>query len=163
MTTLGLLTILATGFARTAASGEWQVIGSRYHGMGGAGVAVVDDSLALYWNPGALAFAEGRDFKLPFGVSVVAEGDIMTEIDELDLFARDLITIRGKVQNGDPLTTSDKETLLQVVGRDIPLFREDDEAFLPRAYTALLGRTGRFAFGVLGNGEAVISLPFSTK
>jgi len=156
MTTLGLLTILATGFARTAESGEWQIIGSRYHGMGGAGVAVVDDSLSLYWNPGALAFAEGRDFKLPFGVSVVAEGDIMTEIDELDLFARDLLTLRNKVRNGEPLSTSDKETLLQLVGRDIPLFREDDEAFLAGTYAALLGRTGRFAFGVLANGEAVI-------
>lgn len=145
--------------ADAAQAGEWQLIGSRYQGMGGAGVAVVDDSLALYWNPGALAFARGRDFALPLGVSVSAEGDVMREIDALDAFARDLRTIRRKIQNGDPLSSSDKSTVLQLVARDIPLFREDDEAFMPRAHTGLLGREGRFAFGVLSDGESVIA-PF---
>ncbi len=44
--------LLAMGSSRVAEGSEWQFIGSRYQGMGGAGVAVVDDSLALYWNPG---------------------------------------------------------------------------------------------------------------
>jgi hypothetical protein len=127
--------------------------------MGGAGVAVVDDSLALYWNPGALAFAKGRDLRLPVGFSVSAEGNVMSEIDSLDGFARDLRTIRNKIENGEPLTPSERSTVLQLVGRDIPLFREDDEAFLPRANVGLTGRSGRFAFGLMGDGNSVIA-PF---
>ena len=44
------------------------------------------------------------------------------------------------------------------MARDIPLLRDDDEAFFLRANLGLLGRSGRFAFGVLSVGEAAIAL-----
>lgn len=154
-----LVAFLGTGFGRNAEGSEWQFIGSRYQGMGGAGVAVVDDSLALYWNPGALAFTEGQDVQLSLGASVSAEGNVMSEIDSLAEFANDFGTIRRKLNDGDPLTESEKETVLRLVGKDIPLFREDDEAFLPRAHAVLTGRSGHFAFGVIGDGDSVIA-PF---
>jgi len=76
------------------------------------GVAVVDDSLAAYWNPGALALSRGRDLQLSFGASVSAEGDVMREIDELDLLARNVLDVRRKVASRQTLTSSDKATLL---------------------------------------------------
>jgi hypothetical protein len=154
-----ILLLFSLGVSQTVGATEWQFIGARYQGMGGAGVAVVDDSLALYWNPGALAFTKGWDVQLPLGASVSAEGDVMLEIDRLDSFARDLKTIRRKVGNGEPLSSTDRATLLQLVARDIPLFREDDEAFLPRANAVLTGRRGRFAIGLIGDGDSVIA-PF---
>ena len=45
------------------------------------------------------------------------------------------------------------------MAKDIPLFRQDDEAFLPRAHAALTGRVGHFAFGVISDGDSVIA-PF---
>jgi hypothetical protein len=157
--TIFTFVLLQLACPRVAEATEWQFIGSRYQGMGGAGVAVVDDSLAMYWNPGALAFAKGRDFQLALGAGVSAEGNVMSQIDELDALARDLGGIVDKVRTGVPLTTSDKGTLLQLVARDIPLFNEDDEAFMPRAHVGLTGRSGRFAFGVISDGNAVIA-PF---
>jgi hypothetical protein len=160
---LGSLLVLVIGIGSSRAvlaSSEWQFIGARYQGMGGAGVATVDDSLALYWNPGALGFTTGRDFQLPFGASLSAEGNVMSEIDELEAFSRDLLTIREKIANGELLDESEKSTVLQLVARDIPLFREDDEGFLPRAHVGLTGRSGRFAFGVIGDGDSVVA-PFS--
>jgi hypothetical protein len=74
---LCLIALAAIGAARIVEAAEWQFIGSRYQAMGGAGIAMADESLALYWNPGALAFAKGHDVQLPFGVSVSAEGDVM--------------------------------------------------------------------------------------
>lgn len=145
--------------AGTAPASEWQFVGTRYQGMGGAGVAVVDDSLASYWNPGALAFTTGWDTNLTVGASISAEGDVMREIDALELVARDATSISRKVRNGDPLTATDRATLLQIVGRDIPLFRDDDEAFLARSQAYLTGRSGRFAFAVQSDGESVIA-PF---
>ena len=160
--TLGILLALALwlGPSRAAhASSEWQFIGARYQGMAGAGVAVADDSLALYWNPGALGFTTGHDAQFPFGVSVSAEGNVMSEIDELDALARDVNSILKKISDGEPLSDSEKSTVLQIVARDIPLFNDDDEGFLPRANIGLTGRTGGFAFGIIGDGDSVIA-PF---
>jgi hypothetical protein len=154
-----MFVVLGLGCPPVAEATEWLFIGSRYQGMGGAGVAVVDDSLAMYWNPGALAFTKGRDFQLALGAGISAEGNVMSQIDELDALVRDLSGIRDKVRNGDPLTSSDKGTLLQLAARDIPLFNEDDEAFMPRAHVGLTGRSGHFAFGVISDGTAVIA-PF---
>jgi hypothetical protein len=137
----------------------WQFIGTRYQGMGGAGVAVVDDSLALYWNPGALGFTKGHDLQVSFGASVSAEGNVMSEIDELSSLARDFSEIRSKISNGEVLTDRERSAVLRLVSTDIPLFKEDDEGFLPRAHASVTGRSGGFAFGVLGTGDAVIA-PF---
>ncbi|NOY83243.1 MAG: conjugal transfer protein TraF [Nitrospirae bacterium] len=47
--------------ASRVSAGEWQIIGPRALGMGGAGVAVANDSTASYWNPGAFGFFDGPD------------------------------------------------------------------------------------------------------
>jgi len=156
LVTFGLLVV---GTAGDALATEWQFIGARYQGMGGTGVAVVDDSLAVYWNPGALAFSRGRDLQFSFGVSVSAEGDVMREIDALDLLAKNAKEIRDKVANGDPLTDSEKATLMKLVAGDIPLFSEDDETFLPRAHAGFRGRYDRFGFGLISTGDSTIA-PF---
>ena len=154
-----LALVFAIGPSGEVQAAGWQFIGTRYQGMGGAGVAVVDDSLALYWNPGALGFAKGHDLQIPFGASVSAEGNVMSEIDELSSLGRDFSPIRRKISNGELLTDSEKTAVLQLVSLDIPLFRSDNEGFLPRAHAGLIGRSGSFAFGVLGTGDAVIA-PF---
>ncbi len=40
---------------------EWQIVGPRALGMGGANVAVANDSTASYWNPGAYGFFKGEE------------------------------------------------------------------------------------------------------
>ncbi|MEC4677910.1 MAG: hypothetical protein VST69_04055, partial [Nitrospirota bacterium] len=47
--------------ASRVSAGEWQIIGPRALGMGGAGVAVANDSTASYWNPGAFGFFDGPE------------------------------------------------------------------------------------------------------
>ncbi len=150
--TLGLI-LVTPGSAR---ANEWQLIGARYQAMGGAGVAVVDDALAMYWNPGALAFGTGREVQMSFGGSVSAEGDVMQQIDELDLLAGELNTIRRKIRNGQRLTETDRQTILRVAARDIPLFAQEKEGFIPRGYAGLAAREKRFAFGVMADGQSVI-------
>ncbi len=43
----------------TADAREWDIVGPRALGMGGAGVAVANDSTAAYWNPAAYGFFKG--------------------------------------------------------------------------------------------------------
>jgi hypothetical protein len=48
-----LTVVLVTVNARAE---QWQIVGPRALGMGGANVAVVNDATAQYWNPGAFGF-----------------------------------------------------------------------------------------------------------
>ena len=54
------LAFVATG--HPAAAQQFEIVGTRAAGMGGAFVAVADDSSATYWNPAGLAL--GHMFSL---------------------------------------------------------------------------------------------------
>ncbi len=45
----------------TVEAGEWQIVGPRALGMGGANVAVANDETAAYWNPGAFGFFKNAE------------------------------------------------------------------------------------------------------
>ena len=72
------------------AAEEWSFIGARYQGMGGAGVAMVDDEHASYWNPGALAFKKTYGGAVTMGAQVAAEGSVLQDIDRVANFLDDL-------------------------------------------------------------------------
>ena len=74
---------LVVCFGGSAVAEEWIILGPRALGMGGAGVAAVDDVTASYWNPAALSRTRLLGVQLDFGVSIGAEGGILQEIDEL--------------------------------------------------------------------------------
>jgi hypothetical protein len=59
---LGWIPLLAVAFPDLASAQAFETIGSRAAGMGGAFVAVADDSSAAYWNPAG--FAAGSYFSL---------------------------------------------------------------------------------------------------
>jgi hypothetical protein len=65
---LGLLLLAIAGWTGTAAAqaeaGAQSLLispGARPNAMGRANVAVADDATAVWWNPGGMAFAKGRD------------------------------------------------------------------------------------------------------
>jgi hypothetical protein len=69
----GVLLLLLVALPGTAAAQITETLGSRALGMGGAFVAVANDSSATWWNPGALA--EGPFLDAAFATST-------TEVDE---------------------------------------------------------------------------------
>jgi hypothetical protein len=66
---------------------EFQVLGLRQLGMGGAGVANTDGALSQYWNPGNLAFQKRVDLEVPVGARVEATGDILNKASDISNFA----------------------------------------------------------------------------
>jgi hypothetical protein len=106
---------VAPVFEDTAAltTAEGLGIGSRYIGMGGAGVAVVDDAASLYWNPAGLSYGEGNELeidaygqvndvdllsKLRHGISILRRGSSNLSSDDVN----DLVGIAQQA-NGRPL------------------------------------------------------------
>jgi hypothetical protein len=69
---------LAASLPGRAAAEEWEILGARYHGLGGAGVAIAFDADAVDWNPGSLAFAtHTEEVSLRGSLSAAAEGGFL--------------------------------------------------------------------------------------
>jgi len=66
-----ILSLVATLtlFATLASAAQFSVVGPRALGMGGASVASVNDSTAVYWNPAALADFRRVDIRIPVSIA----------------------------------------------------------------------------------------------
>lgn len=66
---------------------QFSIVGPRALGMGGASVAAVNDSTAVYWNPAALADFKKVDIRVPLSVALhdhVGLKDTMDRINDLN-------------------------------------------------------------------------------
>jgi hypothetical protein len=138
---------------------EWSFLGARYQAMGGAGVAVVDDGHAAYWNPGALAFGQSYDVAIPFGVSAAAEGGILEDIDGVAEFIEDenVSAIIEKIEDGLPLTAPELRDALNLAIDKLPLLDAERQGFVGSAETGLLIRVKRVAVTGIGLGHAGVN------
>ncbi len=151
--------------AGVADAEEWIILGPRALGMGGAGVAAVDDVTASYWNPAALSRARLLGVQVDFGVSIGAEGGILQEVDEL------YDTISNPGPNGytledalnvldDPAATSAQKTDalgdLMVAMTQVPELGGDGEGVVGNAYAAVQMKFKNFGFAVSGFGYAAV-------
>ena len=152
------LLALALTPAFSARAEEWSFAGARYQAMGGAGVALVDDSHASYWNPGALAFdPAAQGFELPFSVSAATLGDILADADAIANFINDntLASVITRVANGDQLTLAEVQGLLDLTTK-LPALGESGEGFLALPDIGLTMRRGRLAVTVKGSGSLAV-------
>ncbi len=68
-----------------ASAVEWNVLGARALGMGGAGVAVPQGPSDNYWNPANLGSAESKSgFAVPVGVHFGITGSVLEGANDLD-------------------------------------------------------------------------------
>ena len=153
------LLALALTPAFAARAEEWSFVGSRYQAMGGAGVALVDDNHASYWNPGALAFdGVSQGVELPFSVSAETLGNILADADSIADFISDntLASVITKVGNGDALTLAEVQDLLDLTATKLPTLGDDGEGFLALPELGLTMRRGRLAVTVKGSGSLAV-------
>lgn len=127
---------------RPVSAEPWALLGARYQGMGGAGVATVDDAHAVYWNPAALAYAEGWSLMLPFSVQASAEGDAIETLDLVIGIGDTVRPIKSKVRKGRPLTQDDVVSLLSLA-RGIADIDPDGEGLLIDSELGFRGNVGQ--------------------
>jgi hypothetical protein len=65
---------------------EFVTVGPRSMGMGGAGVAITNDSLATYWNPAGLAMTQTVDVRIQGGGQVIDRLGIADAVHDLEKF-----------------------------------------------------------------------------
>jgi len=96
--------------AAPAGAVEWQAVGARAVGMGGAGVAMAQGPLASYWNPAALGRATENSYGLaiPVGVHAALTGPVLAG-------ANDLQHVKDACQAGN-LTACTKANLDAAIG-----------------------------------------------
>jgi len=89
--------LLSLALSTVSHAREWQIVGPRALGMGGANVAVANDATATYWNPAAYGFFKGveddsygkRNWSTSLGLGIAAQlhgdfGDILSDINDID-------------------------------------------------------------------------------
>jgi len=154
-----IIFVLVVAPAFSVRGEEWTFPGARYQGMGGAGVAVVNDSHASYWNPGALAFKQAASgVELPFSFSTETLGDILADADTIADFINDntLAAVFTKVQAGTPLTLAEVRDLLDLAVGKLPNLGESGEGFLALPDLGLVMRKGRLAISLRGTGSLAV-------
>ena len=155
--TFAALVGLGPAGAPVAQAEEWQFLGARYQAMGGAGVAVVDDAYATYWNPGALALTRPEGYGVAATLAnaeATAEGDILRKIDRLAR-ANDRETLERlleRLKAGTRLEGGQLEELLDYVGSRIRAFGNEGEGLLGSVGAGLFGHAGSFTVGAWTEG-----------
>ena len=127
--------------------------------MGGAGVAVADDSYAAYWNPAALAFQDKTppDGVLPAGGHLSIEGDLLRDANRIDDFIRaNLVSTLTlpKIAVGLQLTSAtDLRNALTLTTQLLPTLDREGDGIRFNTGIGLMGRGRRFALSGIGFGQ----------
>jgi len=143
-----MTSLLGLLFSSQVNAGEWALVGARYQGMGGAGVATVNDSFASYWNPAALAQAQSYDAAINFGALASVEGDALQVIDNIEeLFDQtDVDGIIDDINDGIfPVPGGPEEQALDELLKELEKLGEDGIGVIGTGSTGLNLRWQRYA------------------
>ena len=108
-------TILAFGASSVFAE-QWQVLGTRPMGMGGAFVGMAKGPIAQYWNPAGL-YQEDNVSGLELGVGIGIEfaGDIMENASQIGDLADDFSSIQSAQSNGGTVDADEMASFVKTM------------------------------------------------
>lgn len=161
ITTCALLVFLAT--ALPAAAQQWNIVGSRFQGMGGAGVATVNDSTSTYWNPAALGFKKKGewDVNLPVTVNAAIENRLLRDVSNLvvrfDELSGTFDSLSSGVDTLPPIAQLDQTATDTVTWLDdLAQLGGGRQSVHTEIGIGLMGHVNHFGFSVLSNTQATI-------
>ena len=160
-----LAVIILWGAVSYSAAQQWQFVGTRAMGMGGAGVATAYGPDAQYWNPAGLAQEDSRKetgLLLEAGASAEATKNILEGIDELTDMTRQYKSLRQTITNGQLATAENIRTLFKGLN-DIAKLIGNDLGVLANANAGLNLKMKNFAVGIRALGTGSVTPVVDTK
>jgi len=107
-----LLLVLAFAVAAplSLCAEQWQILGTRPMGMGGAFVAVAQGPIAQYWNPAGLvkSSANVSGMEIPVGVNAEFTGDIVKNASQITDMASKFSSLQSAQKNGTTPMNADQ-------------------------------------------------------
>ncbi len=159
LTMAAAVTIFAAGMA---CGGEWQIIGTRAQGMGGAHVAVASDATASYWNPAGLARLQGYQTRVDVGVNLQLDPDLLDRaeeifdfIDTIESGGTDYDQIIADIDAGTA-TDADLQEVMAMVVDGFRLLDDVDFGGVATAYVAASSNIGHLGLSL--NGTATVNV-----
>lgn len=94
---------------------SFKILGSRPLGMGGAFVAVAEDSLAQYWNPAGIARQKKFDVEIPVGLRGEFTGGILKDVNTVGELADKFSKVQEAQKNGGAIDVDKMASVFQTV------------------------------------------------
>ena len=122
-----LISILSLGFAAQGNAAQWQILGTRAMGMGGAFVGVAEGPVTQYWNPAGLVKHDEDNYSgmaIPVGVNMEVTGKLAENAGKVADMADKFKTLskkiedHGKVNAGDVAALTKTLSLLKNIADD---------------------------------------------
>lgn len=132
---------------------QFPVVGARAQAMGGAGVAMGDPAVALYWNPAALGLPQNFALQIPAAaVGVDVTNNMLKKVKDI----AGLATIAGKA-NGAKLNLGDMGQLFDAL-KSLKDLERPGSGMIASVQSGLYLRVTSIAVGALVTGDAGVSV-----
>ena len=108
-----IIALACASVPATLSAEQWQILGTRPLGMGGAFVAVAQGPIAQYWNPAGLAMASSKTvsgMEIPLTAGVELTGGIMKNATDIGSMSSQLSSIKAaqSATSGNKAITPDE-------------------------------------------------------
>lgn len=137
---------------------SFKILGSRPLGMGGAYVAIAEDSLAQYWNPAGIAGQKWFDSQIPVNAKAEFSGGILKDANALGDIADKYSSIQNSQKNGTSLDAEKVSAFLKGVNT-LDSLNKSGKGVLLDAHGGLDMRIARIAISV-NNFTSISGSPF---
>lgn len=120
-------------FATVSAYAEqWQILGTRPMGMGGAYVAMARGPIAQYWNPAGLAQVSSQTFsglEIPFGAGIEVTGKLLDNVSNITEVADQISSVRDSQTSGT-LSANEISAFIKTLGSLEKINKNEDSGTL---------------------------------
>lgn len=127
-------------FSADADSAQWQIMGTRPMGMGGAFVAVAEGPIAQYWNPGGLVKHDDDNysgFQLPIGITAEATGSIAENASKIADMSKKFERISDLQKDGGNVNADDMAAFVKTIALLKDLANDGDKGLIVDANAGL--------------------------
>ncbi|NLH39362.1 MAG: conjugal transfer protein TraF [Elusimicrobia bacterium] len=111
---------------------QWQVLGTRPMGMGGAYVAMARGPIAQYWNPAGLAQVSSQTFsglEIPVGAGIEVTGKLLDNVSNITEVANQIDGVR-KSNSTDKVNADEMSAFIKTLGSLEKINKNEDSGSL---------------------------------